>query len=234
MPKRKTTHAPSALTFEAAERLTQPERLTRFQAEAGAGQRAFASMAKLFRVMEANLAPGEAIFPLLIGAGIKKGTVSNASIAASVFDLVRDGKLTEEEFDQLSFNDCWQTKRVLSRQSKKQLSVDEVVAAIRERCDFAEEFAALYEHGTTAAQQPAKETPAGKESKPSKGPESKPAKDENEITAEQLIDWLDEIELAMAGLPEGEQSLVGAKLVEMASAYIDAGKSVRDRKKLAA
>jgi hypothetical protein len=38
----------------------------------------------------------------------------------------------------------------------------------------------------------------------------------------------------MAALPEGDQSLVGAKLVEMASAYIDAGKSVRDRKKLAA
>ena len=234
MPKRKTTHAPAALTFEAAERLTQPERLSRFQAEAGAGQRAFASMAKLFRVMEANLAPGEAIFPLLIGAGIKKGTVSNASIAASVFDLVRDGKLTEEEFDQLSFNDCWQTKRVLSRQSKKQLPVDEVVAAIRERSDFAEEFAALYERGTTADQQPAQEAPAGKESGELKKPEPKATKDEEAITAEQLIDWLDEIELAMAALPEGDQSLVGAKLVEMASAYIDAGKSVRDRKKLAA
>jgi hypothetical protein len=73
-----------------------------------------------------------------------------------------------------------------------------------------------------------------KESDELKKPEPKATKDEEAITAELLIDWLDEIELAMAALPEGDQSLVGAKLVEMASAYIDAGKSVRDRKRLAA
>jgi len=286
MPKRNTTSVPCAITFAEAEGLSQAERIMRFKIESSAGQRAFAGMAKLFRAMEANLAPGEAIFPLLIGAGIKKGTVSNASIAASVYDLVRDGKMLETEFDQLSFNDCWQTKRVLSKGSKKQLSVDAVVTAIRERNDFADEFAALYEHGITAEEKAAKEAeaksakeakeaeakkqadadkkeletlrareaelkkqadqkpkelgaksdaPPAKSSKPdAKSQPPEPPEEEElaePLTAELLIEQLTEIELAMAQLSDGEQSIVGAKLVEMASAFVESGKPVAKRKK---
>jgi hypothetical protein len=159
MTKRKTTTASAAaLTYAEALAIPSASRIPRFQLEASTGQRAFSAMAKLFRVIEKSLPSGETIFPLLMRAGIKKGTVSNASIAASVFDLVEAGTMTEAEFDALSFNDCWQNKRVLSSKSRKQLTTDEAVAMIRKNPDFAEEFATLFEHGLTAKEFMAKET----------------------------------------------------------------------------
>jgi len=159
MTKRKTTTtSAAALTYAEALAMPSASRIPRFQLEASTGQRAFSAMAKLFRVIEKSLPSGETIFPLLMRAGIKKGTVSNASIAASVFDLVEAGTMSEAEFDALSFNDCWQTKRVLSAKSRKQLTPVEAVAMIRKNPDFAEDFATLFEHGLTAKEFMAKET----------------------------------------------------------------------------
>jgi hypothetical protein len=235
MTKRKTTTASAAaLTYAEALAMPSASRIPRFQLEASTGQRAFSAMAKLFRVIEKSLPAGQAIFPLLTGAGIKKGTVSNASIAASVFDLVEAGTMTEAEFDALSFNDCWQTKRVLSSKSRKQLTPGEAMAVIRKNPDFAEEFATLFEHGISAKEFSAKAAEAAKPAP--KAPQSKadPAKSE-EPTARQLIQMLEQIELAMASLPSDDQGVVGAKLVEMASAFVDSGKSVSgQRRKMAA
>lgn len=260
--KRKTIPtSANALTYAEAVAIPASDRIARFQYEAGAGQRAFASMAKLFRAIEKSLAPGQAIFPLLIGAGLKKGTVSNASIAASVFDLVEAGVMTEAEFDSLTFNDCWQLKRVLSGKSKRQLPAADALAMIRQNPDFAEEFASLYETGLTtleaAAKQakpdpapetpePAKQVPAKpaatkadeaetpKPETPEPAPEPAPEASEEPPTAEQLLAMLEQIELAMTELAAEDQGIVGAKLVEMASAFVESGKPVRRRQKLAA
>ena len=237
MTKRKTTNASAAaLTYAEALAIPSASRIPRFQLEASTGQRAFSAMAKLFRVIEKSLPSGETIFPLLIRAGIKKGTVSNASIAASVFDLVEEETMTEAEFDALSFNDCWQTKRVLSAKSQKQLTPDEAVAVIRKNPDFAEEFATLFEHGLTAKEFSAKETKTSTAA--SKPPEQKadPGKNKpDHPTSGQLIQMLEQIELAMASLPADDQGVVGAKLVERASAFVDSGKSVAsERRKMAA
>jgi len=237
MTKRKTTTtSAAALTYAEALAMPSASRIPRFQLEASTGQRAFSAMAKLFRVIEKSLPSGETIFPLLMRAGIKKGTVSNASIAASVFDLVEAGTMSEAEFDALSFNDCWQTKRVLSAKSRKQLTPVEAVAMIRKNPDFAEDFATLFEHGLTAKEFMAKETKTSTAA--SKPPQQKDGPGKNKPdhpTSGQLIQMLEQIELAMASLPADDQGVVGAKLVEMASAFVDSGKSVAsERRKMAA
>jgi len=237
MTKCKTTNASAAaLTYAEALAIPSASRIPRFQLEASTGQRAFSAMAKLFRVIEKSLPSGETIFPLLMRAGIKKGTVSNASIAASVFDLVEAGTMTEAEFDALSFNDCWQTKRVLSSKSRKQLTPVEAVAMIRKNPDFAEEFATLFEHGLTAKEFMAKETKASTAAPKPPQQKADPSKNKpDHPTSGQLIQMLEQIELAMASLPADDQGVVGAKLVEMASAFVDSGKSVAsERRKMAA
>jgi len=262
MPKRIPTSA-SALSYADAVALSAADRIHRFKFEAGAGQRAFSAMAKLFRAIEKSLAPGQAIFPLLIGAGIKKGTVSNASIAASIYDLVEAKHLSESEFDSLTFNECWQLKRVISGKSKKSLPVADAEEMILNNPDLAEEFASLYETGMTTTEAAAKqvkpapkpeakpevkaeqpepeadpapeaETPAVEDAKPKAEPA--PAPEPARPTAEQLITLLEQVELAMAELPADEQGVVGAKLVEMASAFVESGKAVKParRNKLAA
>lgn len=146
--------------------MKQPARIERFATEALGAQRAFSAMGKLYRAIESALTKKDkGIFPILIAAGIKKGTVSNASYAAKVFDLVDSGKLTEAEFDGLSFNDCWNIARVQSGASKRKLSAEEVVAAIRSGTHFAEDLASLYEHGVTAAEKEAADKAADKAKK---------------------------------------------------------------------
>jgi hypothetical protein len=149
-----------ALSFAEAVALPQADRIERFAIEALSAQRAFSAMGKLFRVIESNLESGQSIFPLLIGAGIKKGTVSNASYAAKVFDLVDQGHLTEAEYDTLAFNDCWQICRVQSKTSKRQLTAAEVSAVVRSSADFADDLTSLYETGLTAEERAAAEAKA--------------------------------------------------------------------------
>jgi len=144
------TPAIAALTFAEVTALTQSARVERFAVEALSSQRAFSSMGKLFTAIESALPKGKGIFPLLIAAGIKKGTVSNASYASKVFALVDNGKLTEAEYDSLTFGDCLAIVRVTGPAAKKRLTQDEAVASIREHADFAEDFDSLAETGLTA------------------------------------------------------------------------------------
>ena len=156
----------AALTFAEVQAMKQPARIERFATEALGAQRAFSAMGKLYRAIESALTKKDkGIFPLLIAAGIKKGTVSNASYAAKVFDLVDDGKLTEKEFDSLSFNDCYQIVRVQKPESKRRLSAEEVVAAIRSGTHFAEDLSSLAEHGITTAEKAAADKAAEKSKK---------------------------------------------------------------------
>jgi hypothetical protein len=139
-----------ALSFAEAVALPQSDRIERFVIESLSAQRAFSAMGKLYRIIEKNLESGQSIFRLLQDAGIKKGTISNASYAAKVYDLVEQGHITETEYDSLSFNDCWQICRVQSKTSKRQLTPAEVAAVIRNASDFADDLAALYDSGMTA------------------------------------------------------------------------------------
>ena len=139
-----------ALSFAEAVALPQSDRIERFLIESLSAQRAFSAMGKLYRIIEKNLESGQSIFRLLQDAGIKKGTISNASYAAKVYDLVEQGHITEAEYDSLSFNDCWQICRVQSKTSKRQLTPAEVAAVIRNASDFADDLAAFYETGMTA------------------------------------------------------------------------------------
>jgi hypothetical protein len=141
------------LSYSEVEGMAQADRITRFRIEASAGQRAFSAMGKLFRAIESGLTKKDkGIFPLLIAAGIKKGTISNASYAAKVFDLVEAGQLKEDEYDQLSHADCFNICRVQTAKSRKKLSVEEVVAVIRAGGEPDEELASIYEHGVTSAE----------------------------------------------------------------------------------
>jgi len=169
MAKQKTTPAAAtiaALTYAEVTALSQSARVERFAVEAMASQRAFSAMGKLFRAIESALSKKDkGIYPLLIGAGIKKGTVSNASYAAKVFDLVDRDLLTEAEFDSLSFNDCFQIVRVQGPMSKRKLTADEVVAAVRSGTHFAEDLSSLFEHGVTAKEKEAADKAAEKAKK---------------------------------------------------------------------
>ena len=159
-PSGASASALMALSFAEAVALPQADRIERFAIEALSAQRAFSALGKLFRVIESNLESGQAIFRLLQDAGIKKGTVSNASYAAKVFDLVDQGHLTEAEYDTLAFNDCWQICRVQSKTSKRQLTPAEVSAVVRSSADFADDLASLYETGLTAEEKAAAEAKA--------------------------------------------------------------------------
>ncbi len=159
-PSGASASALMALSFAEAVALPQSERIERFAIEALSAQRAFSAMGKLFRVIERNLEAGQSIFRLLQDAGIKKGTVSNASYAAKVYDLVEAEHLTEEEYNSLAFNDCWQICRVQTKTSKRQLTPAETVAVIRNSADFADDLSSLYETGLTAEERTAAEEKA--------------------------------------------------------------------------
>jgi hypothetical protein len=165
-----------ALSFAEAVALPQSDRIERFLIESLSAQRAFSAMGKLFRVIEGNLEAGQSIFRLLQDAGIKKGTVSNASYAAKVYDLVEAEHLTEAEYNSLAFNDCWQICRVQTKTSKRQLTPAETVAVIRNSADFADDLSSLYETGLTAEERAAAEA---------KGKAAKAAAEK--IAAEKLV-----------------------------------------------
>ena len=154
---------PPALSYAEAASMTRAEAVTRFQVEASAGQRAFSAMGKLFRVIEASLTKKDkGIFPLLQKSGIPKGSVSNASYAAKVFDLVDKKLLTEAEYDRLSHADCFNIVRVQSSRSAKQLTAEEVVAVVKAAKEPDEELTSLYETGLTLDEVKAKQAAADK------------------------------------------------------------------------
>ena len=286
-PKGKTPAALMALTFAEAVALPQEARIERFAIEALASQRAFSAMGKLYRIIEANLKKGQSIFRLLQDAGIKKGTISNASYAAKVYDLVEQEHLTEAEYDSLAFNDCWQICRVQSKTSKRQLTASEASALVRNSADFADDLQAIYETGMTAAEKtaieekvkadkaateaeakakaerdaaelaevkarneelakqnaamvaavaaaPADSAPAAPatpaESTPADSAPVTPApaavESDAAVTAEDLIALLDEVQTALALLDDESQGRVGARIVEMATAFVESGKAV--------
>jgi hypothetical protein len=299
MPKAKKApvSAPNiwAMTYAEGLALEQADRIIRFKAETEAGQRAFAAIGKLYRIIDKNLPKGKFINSVLGDAGIKPGTISNASYGARVFDLVEAGHLTEPEFDQLTFAEVAIIARVITDKSKRKLTPEQAVEIVRQGGDFQADLQAIYDTGLTAAEKkavedkikadkeaaeaeaklkaeeqakelaealkrkkeleeqlaaqnanppaepapaptpdakvtpaaepapapaPAKVTPAAEPAPaPATAPEMPP-------TATELLALLDEIQEAMKALTEEDQGVVGARLCEMASAFVESGKAV--------
>lgn len=302
MPKAKKApvSAPNiwAMTYAEGLALEQADRIIRFKAETEAGQRAFAAIGKLYRIIDKNLPKGKFINSTLTDAGIKPGTISNASYGARVFDLVEAGHLTEPEFDQLTFGEVAIIARVITDKSKRKLTPEQAVEIVRQGGDFQADLQAIYDSGMTAAEktaiedkmkadkaaaeaeakikaeQQAKEleealkrkkeleeqlaaqnatnppaepepapapdakvtpteaaapapTPAAKVTPAEPAPAPAPtAAPEQPATAAELISLLEEVEQAMKALSEEDQGIIGARLVEMASAFVESGKAV--------
>jgi hypothetical protein len=159
MPKAKKApvSAPDvwAMTYQEGLALSQADRIIRFVSETQAGQRAFAAIGKLYRIIDKNLPKGKFINSVLGDAGIKPGTISNASYGARVFDLVESKHLEESEFDQLTFAEVAIIARVITTKSKKQLTPEQAVEIVRQGGDFQADLQAIYDSGMTAAEKTA-------------------------------------------------------------------------------
>ena len=305
MPKAKKApvSAPDvwAMTYQEGLALSQADRIIRFVSETQAGQRAFAAIGKLYRIIDKNLPKGKFINSVLGDAGIKPGTISNASYGARVFDLVEAGHLTEPEFDQLTFAEVAIIARVITTKSKKQLTPEQAVEIVRQGGDFQADLQAIYDSGMTAAEKTAiedkvkadkaaaeaeakakaeaqakeleevkkrneelakanadmtaqaaavqsptpaapvattaAEAPAATEeyhaanppapaatptpAAPAAAPEADPT-----ANCDELLALLGEVETSMAYLSDEDQGRIGARLVAMASAFVESGKAV--------
>jgi hypothetical protein len=147
-----------AMTYAEGLALEQADRIIRFKVETEAGQRAYIAIGKLYDIINDNLPKGKFINSTLEAAGIKPGTISNASYGARCYrEFVKTGKLEETEFDQLTFQEMWNLIRVCSEKSKRKLSQDEAVAIVRQGGDFEANLKSLYEFGFTAEEKAAAE-----------------------------------------------------------------------------
>lgn len=291
------------MTYAEALAMTQDDRITRLKFEADTQQRAFINIGKLYDCINSNLPKGKFINPTLEAAGVKPGTISNASYAARCYrEFVATNHLGEDEYNNLSFNDMFNLIRVCSDKSKRKLTPAEAVA-IGRNGDFEDDLKSIFETGLTSAEKEAVEakikadkeaaeaaakikaeqqaaeleevkkrneelakanaemtaqaaaastptTPAPAPAAPAPAATPAPAEPAPEpaapvavvtapeadapATAEDLLQLLDEVENALALLAEDEQGIVGARLVEMASRFVDSGKSVKKAKAKAA
>jgi hypothetical protein len=144
-----------AMTYAEGLALSQADCIVRFVAETQAGQRAFAAIGKLYRIIDRNLPKGKFINSVLGAAGIKPGTISNASYGARVFDLVEAGHLKESEFDQLTFGEVAIIARVITDKSKRKLTPEQAVEIVRQGGDFQANLQAIYDTGMTASEKTA-------------------------------------------------------------------------------
>jgi len=152
-PVANTTLA-AALTMAQVVAMSQPDRVAFFRAKDEAAGRIFIDLGKLFTGIEAALGKGEQIFPLLMKAGVRKGSVSNASQTARVFKELVGGKvLAETVFDTFRWSDICALNRVMSGASHKTLTAAEaakIVAANPKRFD--EDLESIFSHGITVAE----------------------------------------------------------------------------------
>jgi hypothetical protein len=180
------TPSTSILTIDSIKAMSQPDRIVTFVFEANAGQRAFSAMGRLLPVIEDNLPKGEKLFPTLIAAGVKKGTISNATYAAKVYGMVTLGKLTEAEYETLCFTECVAICQVQTEKAKKRLTADEVVAAIRSGGDFEADLKSLFDLGMTADEKAAAEASV-KAKKAAADAETAAKAEEQKLETERLL-----------------------------------------------
>jgi len=147
--KKKPAVKSSVLAMDVITKLTQPDRIQRFADLSKVAQSAFAGLGKLLFAISADLKPKETIYSVLRAAGLKDGTISNASYASKAWELVIDGTITEAEYDSFGFRDSLAIVRVLGPKSAKRLAKEDVAVIIRSVADFEPELRSIYEHGVT-------------------------------------------------------------------------------------
>jgi hypothetical protein len=125
------TLLPPALKLAEVEAMSQSDRIALFQAKDVAAGRIFIDLGKLYTGIEAKLGKGEQIFPLLVKAGVRKGSVSNASQTSRVFKEMVVGKaIREETFDIFRWSDICALNRVMSGASERKLTAAEAAKII--------------------------------------------------------------------------------------------------------
>ncbi len=141
---------PAVLSMAEILSLSPSARLVRFADRSTVSQRAFAEMGKLHYAISAGLTAGQTVYGELRKGGVKDSTISNASYASKVWDLVQSGHLSEPQFDTFSFADCLAVVRVISPKSKRQLGPEEVAALVTAMpASFDVELQSIYETGLT-------------------------------------------------------------------------------------
>ncbi len=138
------------LPMDEIKKLSQKDACARFAERATVSQRAFAEMGKLHFAISASLRKGQTLYGELRKFGVKDSTISNASYASKVFDLVVKEHLTEADYDSFTFADCLATVRAMSERSKRRLTGEEVAALVKAQPgSFDTELQSIYETGLT-------------------------------------------------------------------------------------
>lgn len=153
MPKKTTAPAPSVapvLSIAEIIKLSIKDQCARFAERATVSARAFAEMGKLHNSITAGLKKGQTIYGELRKLGVKDSTISNASYASKVIELVKAGHLTEAQYDGFTFADCLAICRAQSDKSRRKLTAEEVAAVVAAQPEtFDAEFTSIYETGLT-------------------------------------------------------------------------------------
>lgn len=158
MPRKPTpapsTPAPAVPTIAELSKLPAKDQCARFADRATVNQRAFAEMGKLHHLISAGLKKGQTIYGELRKLGVKDSTISNASYAAKIVELVKAGHVTEAQYDGFTFADCLAVCRVMGDRSARKLTGEEVKAVIAAAPDtFDAEFESIHATGLTVAEE---------------------------------------------------------------------------------
>lgn len=104
------------LPMDEIKKLSLKEACARFAERAAVSQRAFAEMGKLHNAISESLKKGQTIYGELRKVGVKDSTISNASYASKIVDLVKAGHITEAQYDGFTFADCLAVCRVMGQE----------------------------------------------------------------------------------------------------------------------
>lgn len=153
MPKKSATIrsvTDPVLPMDQIKKMSQKEACARFAERATVSQRAFAEMGKLHHAISASLKKGQTIYGELRKLGVKDSTISNASYASKMIDLVSAGHITEATYDTFTFADCLTISRVMGDKSRRKLSGEEVAAVMAAQPEtFDAEFESIFTTGLT-------------------------------------------------------------------------------------
>ncbi len=167
MPKPKQPVTPAAvavLAMAEIQKLTAKQAAEQYAQRATVQQRAFAEMGKLHYHLSSKLTKGQTIYVELRKHGIKNSTISNASYASKVFDLVAAGHLTEAEFDGFTFADCYAICRAMGDKSARRLAGPDIAVLVRAKPDnFDEELDSIFATGLTVDEAAAQAKKAAEE-----------------------------------------------------------------------
>lgn len=138
-------------------KLSLEEQTAMFAHRARRSAVSFIEMGKLHHQISANLPTGRTIYNELRALGVKDSTISNASYASKVWDMVAARAIPESTFDTFTFADCLAIVRVTGPKSAKRLTAVEVAQLIIDSPDtWDKDLDAIYESGLTVAQAEAK------------------------------------------------------------------------------